>query len=290
MEKLLRPQEVAAMLGVHPQTLRMWDRRGRLKPIRLPSGQRRYRMSDLEPMLQIPSVSEVRAVAVYARVSTRKKAEAGNLERQRSRLVEYAAKNGYHVVFEAVDTASGLNTHRRGLHKIIEGAKRGEFHHLLIEYPDRLARFGYEYLRELFDLLGVTIVATAPAEDEDEYQRLLGGTVHEAAAFTIARRAEGRREPFTPALRRDLTLVRTRLLTHAEILTAASPKEGSGRVRAGILKRLAGALQEERLLRHNQDPPWRQRGRASPWSALVELRKYAWVRPLLAGPGKTPVG
>ena len=141
---------------------------------------------------------------------------------------------------------------------------------------------------------GVAILPVNPAYTSvigrHKYQRLLGGTVHEAAAFTIARRAEGRRERFTPALRRDLTAIRTRLLTHAEILTAASPTEGSGRVRAGILKRLAGALQEERLLRHNQDPPWRQRGRASPWGALVELRTYAWARPLLAGAGKTPVG
>lgn len=47
------------------------------------------------------------------------------------------------------------------LRNVIEHAKRGEFRCLLVEYPDRLARFGYVYLSELFNLLNVTIVATA---------------------------------------------------------------------------------------------------------------------------------
>lgn len=173
VEKLLRPHEVAAMLRVHPQTLRMWDRGGKLKPVRLPSGQRRYRMSDLEALLRSTPSEQDKRATLYGRVSTRKQAEAGNLERQRARLLEYAAKNGYHVVLDVVDTASGLNTHRRGLRKVIESAKRREFQFLLIEYPDRLARFGYEYLRELFGLLGVTIVATMTREDEDAHSELV---------------------------------------------------------------------------------------------------------------------
>ncbi|EQD71963.1 Transposase, IS605 family, OrfA and OrfB fusion, partial [mine drainage metagenome] len=51
-----------------------------------------------------------------------------------------------------------------------------------------------------------------------KYQRLLGGTVHVAAAFTIARRAEGRRERFTPALRQRISKLRLRLLAHADAL------------------------------------------------------------------------
>ena len=55
-----------------------------------------------------------KTAAVYTRVSTGKQVEAGNLERQRLRLMEYAAVNGYRVVLQSSDVASGLNTRRRG--------------------------------------------------------------------------------------------------------------------------------------------------------------------------------
>ena len=47
------------------------------------------------------------AAAVYTRVRTGKQAEAGNLERQRWRLMAYAARKGYRVVLQASDVASG---------------------------------------------------------------------------------------------------------------------------------------------------------------------------------------
>ena len=38
---------------------------------------------------------------------------------------------------------------------------------LLVEYPDRLARFGFPYLKTLFDVLGVRVVVAAGQEAED---------------------------------------------------------------------------------------------------------------------------
>jgi len=64
-----------------------------------------------------------KTAAIYARVSTGKQAEAGNLERQRQRLLEYAAINGYRVVLQASDVASGLNTRRGGLRRVMEAAR-----------------------------------------------------------------------------------------------------------------------------------------------------------------------
>ena len=90
-----------------------------------------------------------KTAAVYARVSTAKQAEAGNLERQRLRLLEYAAVNGYRVVLQAGDVASGLNARRRGLRRVVEAARRHAVRFLRVEYPDRLARFGLPYFRDI---------------------------------------------------------------------------------------------------------------------------------------------
>lgn len=51
MDTLLSMKKASALLGVHPQTLRAWDRSGVLVPVRMPSGQRRYRLSDLEALI-----------------------------------------------------------------------------------------------------------------------------------------------------------------------------------------------------------------------------------------------
>lgn len=49
--RLLRPKEAAKFLGVTTQTLREMEKRGELKPVRLPSGRRRYRTDDISRLM-----------------------------------------------------------------------------------------------------------------------------------------------------------------------------------------------------------------------------------------------
>lgn len=56
--RLLRIKEAAHLLGVHPATLRRWDKEGKLRAVRIGSrvhprnpgavGDRRYRLEDLQ--------------------------------------------------------------------------------------------------------------------------------------------------------------------------------------------------------------------------------------------------
>jgi len=51
--KLLRIREAAEMLGVNPETLRRWDREGKLSAIIISKrGDRRYKKEDLEEFLK----------------------------------------------------------------------------------------------------------------------------------------------------------------------------------------------------------------------------------------------
>ena len=113
----LRPAEVAKMLRVSLATLRRWDPDGSLRAVaRSSGGHRRCRGDDVLTIMGRPAETAEKTAALYARVSTGKQAEAGNLERQRQRLLEYAATHGYRVVLQVTDVASGLNAKRRGLH------------------------------------------------------------------------------------------------------------------------------------------------------------------------------
>ncbi len=49
--KLIRPGEAAKMLGVTTQTLKNMEDRGILTTIRLPGGHRRYKISEIEAIL-----------------------------------------------------------------------------------------------------------------------------------------------------------------------------------------------------------------------------------------------
>lgn len=46
-------KEAAELLGISPMTLRNWDQRGKLKPVRNPiNGYRLYKKSDLKKLLE----------------------------------------------------------------------------------------------------------------------------------------------------------------------------------------------------------------------------------------------
>ncbi|WP_027719455.1 IS607 family transposase [Desulfovirgula thermocuniculi] len=173
--ELLSIGEAAKRLGVHPNRLKAWEKQGLIKPVRLPSGHRRYPVEEINRILGTGGIKAEpdAAVVLYARVSTKEQADAGNLERQLERLRAYAGKRGYRVMAEHSDVASGLNQNRRGLERVLKMAERGEFKKLLIEYPDRLARFGYAYLERHLKHCGVEIEITSQKEPEDAHAELV---------------------------------------------------------------------------------------------------------------------
>lgn len=56
LPKLLKIKEVAGILRVNPETLRRWDRQGKLKAVRVGSrkgvGDRRYKLGDIEKFIE----------------------------------------------------------------------------------------------------------------------------------------------------------------------------------------------------------------------------------------------
>ncbi|WP_100217946.1 recombinase family protein [Sulfobacillus thermosulfidooxidans] len=82
-------------------------------------------------------------VVIYARVSSAKQKSEGNLERQTQRLKHYAQVHGYEVSRMFQEQASGISETRQPLHHLLRLAEQHTIQRVLIEFPDRLARFGY---------------------------------------------------------------------------------------------------------------------------------------------------
>jgi predicted site-specific integrase-resolvase len=76
-------------------------------------------------------------------------------------------------VVEIKDISSGLKEDREGLKKLIELAERRQIDAVVVAYKDRLTRFGFEYLVELFKAYGANVVVAFQDEPKDYMQELV---------------------------------------------------------------------------------------------------------------------
>ena len=65
--------------------------------------------------------------------------------------------------------------------------KRGEVVKVVIEYPDRLARFGFEYLKFFMESFGVELVVLNGRENEEEIKEELAEDLIAAVKSFAAR-------------------------------------------------------------------------------------------------------
>lgn len=157
--KLYTTKQAAEFLNVAVSTIIRWDNEGKIHPLRTPGGHRRFTEEELQRVLgvQAPSQPAVLRAALYARVSTKKQQQAGNLDRQMERLREHAQGQGYQVVVVLSETGSGVNENRPKLHRLLRTIRDGEVDIVVVEYKDRLARFGYRYLERYITDFGAVV-------------------------------------------------------------------------------------------------------------------------------------
>lgn len=175
-DKLLSISEAKKYLNVSRATIDRWQKKGLVHPVKTPGGHRRFRESDLRAVIGLEEVGDTarlsRAV-IYARVSTRKQAEAGHLTRQEERLVTYAVKQGYQVTASLTEIASGVNEHRPQLRKALQMIAQGQAGVLVVEVRDRLAWVGYDYLELFITTLGGRIEVIEAAESKSVNEELV---------------------------------------------------------------------------------------------------------------------
>ena len=159
----------AKSLGVSIQTLRNWDKEGKLKPTYVTENGYRYYSEDLlNKFRNIKNVNKIKKKNIlYARVSA--KNQKDDLNRQIDNLKQYAYSKGYS--FEIItDIGSGINYKKEGLLKMINLVECGEVDRIIVLYKDRLIRFGYdliEYICKLNDTK-IEIVDNSTISKEQE--------------------------------------------------------------------------------------------------------------------------
>ncbi len=160
-KKILSISDAASILGVSDETLRNWEREGKLTPFHTEGGHRRYYRTDIEKLAGIyvepVKVSDGKRVAIYCRVSSHEQKTKGDLERQVGRMTTEALKRGYSIVAVFDEVGSGMNDNRKKLQKLFELVEKKEIDVVLIEHKDRLSRFCFNYLVSYFNSYKVRI-------------------------------------------------------------------------------------------------------------------------------------
>lgn len=177
----MRTSEVKEKYNITRLTLYKWEQEGLIDPARTPGGHRRYSQAELEDLLGI-EVRTKQGGCVYGRVSTRKQKD--NLARQVRRLKEYARRHDLPIKTEVTDIASGLKENRRGLMRVLNMAEEGVIDFVLIEYKDRLARFGYHYLERFLESHGVELLVKEDDVDKSAEEELVEDVLKIVTVFS----------------------------------------------------------------------------------------------------------
>lgn len=179
--KYYSSKTVTQMLGVTAQTLRNWDKEGKLKPSYVKSnGYRYYSEDSILTYTQERKTKKNLNVIGYARVSSKKQSD--DLERQVNNIKTYldSKYKDYEII---TDVGSGINYTKPGLKKLIEKINRKEVDLIVVLYKDRLLRFGFE-LVEYFAELNNVKIEVLDKIDKNQDQELVEDLVQIITVFS----------------------------------------------------------------------------------------------------------
>ena len=136
--------ELAKMIGKQTRTVQSYCTKGYINSIIIPSGKRIISRDEVIKYLKKSKLlyeDNNKIDLIYARVSTNKQKNRGDLDRQ----IEYITKKIINInpknlkIFSEV--GSGLNDNRKELNKVLAMVMNDEIDRIFILYKDRLTRF-----------------------------------------------------------------------------------------------------------------------------------------------------
>ena len=190
--------EFSKILGVSAQTLRNWDKSGKLHPHHTSTnGYRYYSHEQLGQVMNIKTNVDKKVIG-YCRVSKKKKKD--DLKRQIENMEMYLTSQG--KPFEIIsDIGSGINYKKKGLKELIKLITQNKVEKVVVLYKDRLVRFGFELIEYLASLYNCEIEIVDNTE-KSEQQELVEDLIQIITVFSC--RLQGKRANKTRKLVKEL--------------------------------------------------------------------------------------
>ena len=155
--------EIAKFLNVSTRTVQNYCMDGKLEEIFTATNRRLISKESFinyltKHNLLVDDSLSTKYDAIYARVSTHKQKERGDLERQIDIISRFAIDKNPKKLKIFSDVASGLNDNRKQLNNLLDSVMNNEVDRIFIHYKDRLTRFGFNYLMKICSKYNTEIV------------------------------------------------------------------------------------------------------------------------------------
>lgn len=165
------PKDIAIMLGITTRTVANYADKGLINVYKTESGQCRITNESLclflhSKGLLIDDTMKNKNDYIYARVSTQKQKNYGDLDRQINNIKLYAIDHNPQNIQTLSDVGSGLNDNRKNLNKLLQLIQQNKVNRIFIMYKDRLTRFGFNYIKQLCDFHNVEIIIVSDEEND----------------------------------------------------------------------------------------------------------------------------
>ena len=197
--KYYSAKTVTQILGVTAQTLRNWDKEGKLKPSYTKSnGYRYYSEEDVMSYTKERDRKKEKKLIGYVRVSSKKQED--DLNRQKENLEKYliGTNQEYEII---IDIGSGINYSKPGLRKLIEKINKKEADEIVVLYKDRLLRYGFE-LVEYFAMLNNVKIRLLDKINKTEDEELVEDLVQIITVFSC--KIQGKRKSKTKKILEEI--------------------------------------------------------------------------------------
>jgi len=129
-------------------------------------GHRRFLLEEI-----VGKEEEAKKTVIYSRVSSHD--QKSDLKRQSEDLLEYCKKKEFGEIEIIEEIGSGMNYRKRGLRKLIAEVINGKIKRIVVNFKDRLMRFGSEILSQLCALKQVEIIEVSEATAKSFEQQLV---------------------------------------------------------------------------------------------------------------------
>lgn len=181
-KKMLSTKQASEIAGVNKDTIRRWESKGLIKSYRTDGGHRRYDAESLynyilQPKIEVPD----KYTLIYARVSTRNR--ENDLNRQVELLEMFCSSNGWRYK-TLKDVGSGLNYNKKGLLELIKLIETNQINRLVINYKDRLLRFGSEIIFEICKYHNVEVIIVSEDESKTYEEELVDDVLSIITVFS----------------------------------------------------------------------------------------------------------
>lgn len=159
MSKYKSAREIMQKLGITPQKLAYWRKTNKIIFNKVADKTYLYELPEFEKPIT------TRKHILYARVSNTKQSD--DLKRQIQLLRTYTASTGIIPNEVVEDIGSGMNEERPGFVKLLKLIVNNEVDSVYITYKDRLTRFGFGYLEQIFTKFDTKLIVINATSEED---------------------------------------------------------------------------------------------------------------------------